>query len=226
MPAGTGKGRHAALRVCRHCGRRRNGAGTRAGAFEKSCQSFAALEHGGLCAGTLSVNLGLAQLKCDNLPAMLHESLVRHGLTPDRLVLEITETVLIDRSAYQIGKTLESLHDLGFQLSLDDFGTGFASLTHLRQFPVTGVKIDRSFITRVTTSHQDAVIVETMINLAKGLGISIVAEGVEDERQLAFLKGAGCTYAQGYFLAPPLRDAASQRAWLGGWPAKVKAAQD
>ncbi|WP_094461990.1 putative bifunctional diguanylate cyclase/phosphodiesterase [Pannonibacter phragmitetus] len=194
--------------------------------FEKSCQSFAALERAGLGAGTLSVNLGLAQLKCDNLPAMLRESLVRHGLTPDRLVLEITETVLIDRSACQIGRTLERLHDLGFQLSLDDFGTGFASLTHLRQFPVTGVKIDRSFTTRVTTSRQDAVIVETMIHLAKGLGISIVAEGVEDERQLAFLKDADCTYAQGYFLAPPLRDAASQRVWLGARPAKVKAARN
>ncbi|WP_430511799.1 putative bifunctional diguanylate cyclase/phosphodiesterase [Pannonibacter phragmitetus] len=193
--------------------------------FEKSCQSFAALESAGLCAGSLSVNLGLAQLKCDSLPAILHESLVRHGLTPDRLVLEITETVLLDRSAFQIGRTLEHLHDMGFQLSLDDFGTGFASLTHLRQFPVSGVKIDRSFTTCVTTSRQDAVIVETMIHLAKGLGISIVAEGVEDERQLTFLRDAGCTYAQGYFLAPPLRDAASQHAWLGDRSAKMKAVQ-
>lgn len=184
--------------------------------FERSCRSFVALEQAGLRAGTLSVNLGLAQLKCENLPSMLMETLTRHHLPPKRLVLEITETVLIDRSAVQIGQTLQRLHDLGFKLSLDDFGTGFASLTHLRQFPVSGVKIDRSFTTRVTTSHQDAVIVETMIHLARGLGISIVAEGVEDCGQLAFLKEAGCTYAQGYYLSPPLRDKQSQQAWLGG----------
>ena len=99
---------------------------------------------------------------------------------------------------------LGRLSDMGIRMVIDDFGTGYSSLAYLKRLPVTGIKIDQSFVSHLTTDENDAVIVRSTIELARNLGLEVVAEGVEDEETLNVLRQLGCDYAQGYFLARPL----------------------
>lgn len=182
--------------------------------LNRTCSKLAALISEGLDPGFAAVNLGTTQLKSPGFPAMLQTCLERYGLKPEHIELEITENTLLDRSIDQIRGALGVLRDMGFRLTLDDFGTGYASLTHLKQFPVTGIKIDRSFIMNVETCVQDSVIVRAMVELAHGLGMTVVAEGVETPGQLAFLRSIGCDMAQGYHICRPQTDPALIHAWL------------
>ncbi|MBK5330815.1 MAG: EAL domain-containing protein, partial [Ilumatobacteraceae bacterium] len=125
---------------------------------------------------------------------------------------EITETTLMYDPA-RATATLNAIHDLGVTLSVDDFGTGFSSLTYMRDLPVKEVKIDRSFVTDIGKSRRDAVIVESTIELAHALDLRVVAEGVEDADALALLLGFGCDQAQGYHLCMP-QPAKQISAWL------------
>jgi EAL domain-containing protein (putative c-di-GMP-specific phosphodiesterase class I) len=102
-----------------------------------------------------------------------------------------------------VKRALQVLHNAGVRTALDDFGTGYSSLSHLRDFPVEVVKIDRSFVSKVSTDPQIAAIVAAVIDLAASLSIGVVAEGIEESEQADFLRGAGCGYAQGYFFGHP-----------------------
>jgi len=125
------------------------------------------------------------------------------GLDPGRLVLELTETAVMGDPA-AAARALRELRDLGVGLSLDDFGTGYSSLSYLRRFPVSSLKIDRSFVKDMSTNQSDATIVRTIIEMAHSLGFSVVAEGVETEEQAALLRLLRCEYAQGYLFARPM----------------------
>jgi EAL domain-containing protein (putative c-di-GMP-specific phosphodiesterase class I) len=123
-------------------------------------------------------------------------------LRPDRLELEITETVLMQHNE----STLEMLHQLrkfGVHIAIDDFGTGFSSLSYLRSFPISKVKIDRSFIKDLPGATDALAIVRAVVSLANSLGIASTAEGVETEEQLDTLREIGCTEMQGYVFSPP-----------------------
>ncbi len=128
--------------------------------------------------------------------------LERTGLDPAALCLEVTESVLADDADASIA-TLRELRALGVQIAVDDFGTGYSSLSYLRQFPLDCVKIDRSFVRGLPSSGEDAAIVAAVIELGHSLGLSVTAEGVETDEQLAHLKAAGCDTAQGFLFSRP-----------------------
>lgn len=134
-----------------------------------------------------------------DVEAVLRES----ALEPQRLILEITESAMVE-DEQAAAAILQQLKQLGIQLAVDDFGTGYSSLAALRRFPVNHLKIDRSFVDGLGTDPDDSVIVSGIIGLAHGLGLSVVAEGVESARQWAHLRELGCDYAQGYYFARPL----------------------
>ncbi len=154
--------------------------------------------------GTVAVNVSAGQLKSDEFVPMVRDLLARFRLEPWRLELEVTETVLLDRSVARIEDSLRALHTLGVSLALDDFGTGYASLTNLKRFPVDRLKIDQGFVRDIGGDPEDAVIVRTVINLGHSLGMDVVAEGIENEDQLRFLRVNGCDFAQGFHIARPL----------------------
>lgn len=172
--------------------------------METALASASAMEKNGFAFGTIGINVAAAQLKHDGFVAQVVAMLDRYRIAPARLELEITENVLLDRGVDMIAKSLDALNRLGVRIALDDFGTGYASLTHLKRFPVDRLKIDRSFIDDVETSLDSAAISGAIIGLAHSLGLEVVAEGVETERQLAFLRGHGCGYGQGYLFGRPL----------------------
>ena len=123
-------------------------------------------------------------------------------------------------------EVISSLHELsqfGMMLAIDDFGTGYSSLAYLKRFPVNTLKIDRAFITDISSDNDDVAIVEAVLGLGKHFNMKVVAEGVEDEEQLKFLKTQGCDIAQGYFISKPL-SADQYLAWLERWPYGVQKA--
>ena len=151
---------------------------------------------------TMSVNLSGRQLADPVLPDCVADALGASGLAPERLWLEITESVLMDDADSSV-RALEALRVLGVRLAVDDFGTGYSSLAYLRRFPVDALKIDRSFVGGLDEGPQDAAIVEAVIGLAGALGLRVVAEGVETLSQLARVRALGCDEAQGYYFARP-----------------------
>jgi diguanylate cyclase (GGDEF)-like protein len=151
----------------------------------------------------VAVNVSVRDLHGADLADYLSERLAHHGVPASRLRLEITEGVLMADPG-RAGTTMRALEQLGLSLSLDDFGTGYSSMAHLRRFPVSEVKVDRSFVSRMQVDEDDATIVRSIIELADALGLRVVAEGVEDEataRQLALL---GCPEAQGWHYSEAL----------------------
>jgi diguanylate cyclase (GGDEF)-like protein len=151
----------------------------------------------------VAVNLSPRSLLDPALPGDVAALLVRHGIPADRLVLEITETVVMSELAV-IDHVLSALRELGVQLSVDDFGTGYSSLTFLTRVTVDEVKIDREFVRRMVESPEVGAIVRTTVDLAHRLGLRVIAEGVETAGQRAALTALGCTGAQGFFFCPPL----------------------
>jgi diguanylate cyclase (GGDEF)-like protein/PAS domain S-box-containing protein len=151
---------------------------------------------------TMSVNLSGRQLADPALPDCVADALGTSGLGPDRLWLEITESVLMD-DADSSARALAALKALGVRLAVDDFGTGYSSLAYLRRFPVDALKIDRSFVCDLDRGARDAVIVEAVVGLGRALGLRVVAEGVETPSQLARVRALGCDQAQGYYFARP-----------------------
>jgi len=152
---------------------------------------------------TVSVNIAPRCLADGGLPDTVVRTLDQVGLPADRLVLEITETTGVADSAAAIA-SLELLSELGVTLSVDDFGTGYSSLAYLTSLPVDEIKIDRSFVGDMDTVTRNARIVESSISLARGIGLTVVAEGVESERAWHMLREQGCDTAQGFLLSRPL----------------------
>ncbi|GLR85591.1 EAL domain-containing protein [Bradyrhizobium iriomotense] len=150
----------------------------------------------------VAVNLSPVQFKNPNLVASVTEALAASGLAAERLELEITESVLLQNSE----ATLAILHELraqGVRISLDDFGTGYSSLSYLRSFPFDKIKIDRSFVSELSTREDSMAIVRAVTGLGRSLGIATTAEGVENDAQLELLRREGCTQAQGYLFSAP-----------------------
>ncbi|MGB9378237.1 MAG: bifunctional diguanylate cyclase/phosphodiesterase [Mycobacteriales bacterium] len=152
---------------------------------------------------TLSVNLSARNLLDLSLPDDVRRLLNHHRLPPHQLVLEVTETAMMS-DLDTVDTVLARLRDIGVQLSLDDFGTGYSSLSVLSRVAVDEVKIDLSFVSRMLTSPRDAVVVRGTLSLANGLGLDVVAEGVEIEAQHERLLELGCQSAQGYYYCPPI----------------------
>jgi diguanylate cyclase (GGDEF)-like protein len=152
---------------------------------------------------TVAVNMSPVQLRDRDLEETVRVALSEAMLAPDRLELEITETVVLDDDS----RTVELLHQfrgIGVRISLDDFGTGYSSLNYLRAFPFDKIKIDRSFVREIGASRNTMVIVKALIDLSAGLEATINAEGVETQAQLDWLKSVGCTEVQGYLISRPL----------------------
>jgi EAL domain-containing protein (putative c-di-GMP-specific phosphodiesterase class I) len=151
----------------------------------------------------VAVNLSPAQFKQSDLLDTLRSTLAESGMSPLRLELEITETVLLENNE----KSLAVLHEmkkLGVSIVLDDFGVGYSSMRYLQMFPFDKIKIDKSFIQSMTTHADSAAIVCAIAGLGRSLDVETTAEGVETAEQFTFLRGAGCQLAQGYLFSRPV----------------------
>ncbi len=167
------------------------------------CQQIAEWQRGAIGAVEVSVNVSGHQLIEGDLIADIARLLAQHGVAPHWLEVELTEGSLMENTQHTID-SLQRLHAMGVKISIDDFGTGYSSLAYLRRFPIDTLKIDIAFIREVTSNPQDAAITRTIIELAHSLSLRVVAEGVETQAQLAFLKDAGCDQIQGYLFSRPL----------------------
>ncbi len=159
----------------------------------------------------VSVNATLGDFRDPAFVNAIADAVGTGRIRPQQLCIEITESMVIDRSAKMIRRAATRLRELGVKLAFDDFGTGFASLSHLRDLPLDIVKIDRSFVARMGNLGPDQVIVRSLIDLAHGLGIRVIAEGVERNDQLEALSSYGCDQIQGYLIAKPMRDTEATR---------------
>jgi diguanylate cyclase (GGDEF)-like protein/PAS domain S-box-containing protein len=148
--------------------------------------------------GQIAVNAAAAEFRRGNFPETLLGRLGAANIAPSRIQIEVTETVFLGRGSEYVETALQLLAAAGISIALDDFGTGYASLSHLKQFPVDTVKIDQCFVRSLTENPEDAAIVRAVISLCKSLGIAIVAEGIETEPQVAFLRKHGCDLGQGF----------------------------
>ncbi|MGD9913296.1 MAG: putative bifunctional diguanylate cyclase/phosphodiesterase [Rhizobiaceae bacterium] len=150
----------------------------------------------------IAVNLSAVQLAHSDLPTLVHEILLETGLAPSRLELEITESSIIHDKVRSL-HALRRIRALGVTIAIDDFGTGYSSLETLRSFPFDRIKLDKSFMKEIEHSKQALAIIRAVLALGKSLDISVLAEGVETEEQLALLRQEGCDHAQGYLLGRP-----------------------
>jgi diguanylate cyclase (GGDEF)-like protein len=151
---------------------------------------------------TVAINLSPVQFKMPNLSQIVMSALAHSGLAAERLELEITESVLLVENASTL-KILHQLRRLGVRISMDDFGTGYSSLSYLRSFPFDKIKIDRSFVHDIQQSEDSKAIVRAVTGLGASLGMTTTGEGVETREELEYLRGEGCTEAQGYFFSKP-----------------------
>jgi EAL domain-containing protein (putative c-di-GMP-specific phosphodiesterase class I) len=150
----------------------------------------------------VAVNVSPAQFRGGKLVHHVNAALAESGLTPSRLELEITESVLLHDNAANL-MTLHELRKLGVRISMDDFGTGYSSLSYLRSFPFDKIKIDQSFIRDVSENEESLAILRAVAGLGSSLSISTTAEGVESIEQLERVRAEGCTEVQGYYFSPP-----------------------
>jgi EAL domain-containing protein (putative c-di-GMP-specific phosphodiesterase class I) len=151
----------------------------------------------------VAVNLSGLQFRHSNLVEMVTSVLSETGTDPGLLDLEVTENIVMQNMEMTILKFFE-LNEIGVQFSIDDFGTGYSSLSSLKKLPVQNIKIDNSFIQSLSDKPDNAIIVNAMIDMARRLNLKTIAEGVETEKQFAFLKENKCDRAQGYLFSPPL----------------------
>ena len=148
----------------------------------------------------VAVNLSPAQFRVGNLLSIVMDALRQSGLSAKRLELEITETLLLEKSS-QVLATLHALRALGVRISMDDFGTGYSSLSYLRSFPFDKIKIDQSFVRDLGANRDAQAIIRSIVSLGKGLGVTITAEGVETEAELSCLRAEGCNEGQGFLFS-------------------------
>lgn len=170
--------------------------------LEQACQEAAGWHRRGLPLDTMSVNVSGRQIERPDLPDRVARVLRQTGLHPQRLQLELTESALM-RRPQQAARCMKEIRGMGVGLALDDFGSGYSALAHLLEFPLDAIKLDRGFIARVEHDPSDRVLVSGVIGLARELGLRVVAEGVETERQLDFLRQTDCDEVQGFLLGRP-----------------------
>lgn len=163
----------------------------------------------------MSVNLSAAQFRADGIATVVAQALAAHMLPPAALELEITENIVLDQEDLVLPQ-LHEVRELGVTLSFDDFGTGYASLNMLKSYPISHIKIDKSFTQAVQTSAHDRAIVASLLDLTQQLGIKVIAEGVENEEQRIFLATRGCDEGQGYLFGRPVpADVFAEQFWPG-----------
>jgi diguanylate cyclase (GGDEF)-like protein/PAS domain S-box-containing protein len=171
--------------------------------LDKVCEDFRTWQRSTTSPGRVSVNLSLKQLRQPNFISRIGAILRSHEVSPTSLELEITETTLMENPGRTI-TLLDQLYGLGLHLAIDDFGTGYSSLSALQQFPISTLKIDKSFVRDVAINPDDATIVGTIVQMGRNLNMDVVAEGVETEDQLNFLQRLDCTYVQGLLFGDPM----------------------
>lgn len=171
--------------------------------LDKVCEDFRVWQRSVSSPGRVSVNLSLKQLRQVNFINRINAILRGHEVSPTSLELEITETTLMENAERTI-KILDQLYGLGLNLAIDDFGTGYSSLSALQQFPISTLKIDKSFVRDVAINPDDATLVGTIVQMGRNLNMDVVAEGVETEEQLSFLQRLQCTYVQGLLFGDPM----------------------
>ena len=172
-------------------------------ALRMACHQAKLWQEAGIPDFYVSVNVSPRQFMQEGFPELMDRALGESGISPSSLMLEITESVLMNNPE-RSGAPLTKLRASGVKIAIDDFGTGYSSLAYLKKFPLSVLKIDKSFIDDVVKCTEDAAIVSAVLSLAQGLGLAVVAEGVEHEEQLEFLKLKGCDLIQGYLTGRPM----------------------
>ncbi|HEX7403829.1 MAG TPA: bifunctional diguanylate cyclase/phosphodiesterase, partial [Usitatibacter sp.] len=171
--------------------------------LESVCRQVRAWQESGFKVRPVAVNLSARQFRGKDLEAVVARTLMDSGISPALLELELTESLLM-RDPEETVRTLQSLESYGVRIAVDDFGTGYSSLAYLSRFPIDSLKIDRAFVRDAGTNPEDRTIIQTIIQLAHGLGLTVVAEGVETESQMQLLKAQGCDEIQGFLISRPL----------------------
>ena len=171
--------------------------------IDAACRQISAFEKQGINLPHIAVNVSPRQFQSINIAAEILNAMERHNVASDRIVVEITEELLLDQSP-DLMQQLIQLRSNGIELSIDDFGTGYSSLQYLRDLPANRLKIDRTFIARIEQSSVDRAIISTIAHLAHALDMRVVAEGVENETQKSLLRAAGCDELQGYLFGRSL----------------------
>lgn len=171
--------------------------------LDKACQQAKYWQQQNYGKITVSVNLSAQQIHKGNLLSIVEKTISRFSLDPKLLELELTESLLMEDIKNTV-YTLEAIRDMGVCISLDDFGTGYSSLSYLKKFPIDILKIDKSFVKEVDKNADDAAITKAIIAMAHSLGLGVIAEGVETEEHLSFLREEGCDCIQGYLISRPV----------------------
>jgi diguanylate cyclase (GGDEF)-like protein len=182
--------------------------------LREACRQSASWREAGHAIG-MSVNVSARQLDTDEFVGHVHDALRESGLEPGALTLEITETTIMRDTELTVSR-LKRVKELGVRIAIDDFGTGYSSLSHLQQFPVDALKIDRSFIARLTQSPEGETLIRTLVQLGKAMSIETLAEGIERQHELTMLQDERCDSGQGFLFARPL-DAATAEAFFRTW---------
>jgi len=192
--------------------------------LQQACHQAAHWLRCGLTIGQIAVNVSAVEFHGKDFLAGLQDILAATGLDPTQLVLELTESGLMQDTESTIA-VLRALKNLGVGVAIDDFGTGYSSLSYLRRFPIDTLKIDQSFVQDIRTGHDDALLVSTIIAMGRSLKLQVVAEGIETVEQLAYLRSQHCVEGQGYYFSRPVTAkslaillAASQRREAGTAP--------
>jgi diguanylate cyclase (GGDEF)-like protein len=189
-------------------------------AIRRACEDLKAWQSAGTKIGQVSVNLSARQFRHQELDARIKSLVSAAGVEPGSIELELTESYLMQDPDQAI-RVMRRLSEAGVRIAIDDFGTGYSSLAYLTQFPVSALKIDRSFVRDMSRDKTDATIVRTIIEMAHSLGFTVIAEGVENEEQASLLQLLRCEQAQGSLFAPPMP--AHELARLYGRPARQPA---
>jgi EAL domain-containing protein (putative c-di-GMP-specific phosphodiesterase class I) len=168
-----------------------------------ACSQSRKWQDEGLSAVPVAVNVSAVQFRLEGFCELVRRVLHETGLAPQYLELELTESLLLSNADVMFS-VFRELKTMGLKLAIDDFGTGYSSLSYLKQFPVSKLKIDRSFVRDVAVNADDAAITTAIISMAKSLNLKVIAEGVENEAQMSFLRAHHCDEIQGYYFSKPL----------------------
>lgn len=172
-------------------------------ALDQACRQLAQWRRDGRAVPAVSVNLSTSNFHNLELPVMVEQTLACRGLQPSDLVLELTESILLDNRGSAL-QTVERLHAMGVRLSMDDFGTGYSSLSYLRRLPVIELKLDQSFVADLEHAPTARALSAAILGIGNSLGLTVVAEGVETDAQKDILQAQGYRVAQGFRFARPM----------------------
>jgi len=190
--------------------------------MHEACQTLNRWRGQGLTDISIGINVSVLQLLRGDLPGHLRRVLEATGVPANRVELEVTESMVM-QNAEQTTHVLNEMRGIGVSLAIDDFGTGYSSLVYLKRLPIDTLKIDKEFIGDLTRDPDDEAITATVITIGHSLGLNVIAEGVETEQQLAYLREQGCDEIQGFWLSTPL-DANRCLTFIRNWQPSLVAA--